>query len=80
MEKQKFHFDSPIMKLRRKSLRNDSTDSEKILWEILRRNGLGVKFRRQYSVENYVVDFYCPKLRLAIELEGKIHLRQTRSN
>jgi very-short-patch-repair endonuclease len=33
----------------------------------------GYKFRRQYSIDNYVVDFYCPELKLAIEVDGEIH-------
>jgi very-short-patch-repair endonuclease len=48
---------------------------EKILWKKLRENQLGEKFIRQYSLDNYVVDFYCPKKKLAIEIEGKIHLK-----
>lgn len=34
---------------------------------------MDVKFRRQYSVDNYVIDFYCPKLKLAVEVDGEIH-------
>ena len=37
------------------------------------RKTLGCKFRRQYSVDHYVIDFYCPELKLAIELDGSIH-------
>ncbi len=33
----------------------------------------GYKFRRQYSVDNYIIDFYCPELKLAIELDGEVH-------
>jgi len=76
MIRRKFHFDSPQMKLRRGKLRNNPTDYEDKLWKFLRRNGLGVKFRRQYSIDNYVVDFYCPEWRLAVELEGKVHLKR----
>jgi len=36
---------------------------------------LGLKFRRQYSVGPYIVDFYCPELKLAIELDGSIHAK-----
>jgi very-short-patch-repair endonuclease len=63
------------MKPRRKDLRNRSTLPEKILWRELRESRLGFKFIRQYSIDNYVVDFYCPNKRLAIEIEGKIHLK-----
>ncbi len=48
--------------------------AEFILWSQLRDKGLkGYKFRRQYSVENFVLDFYCPKLKLAIEVDGDSH-------
>jgi very-short-patch-repair endonuclease len=59
----------------RKNLRNDSTDAERQLWKILRGKQLqGLKFRRQYGVGNYILDFYCPKIRLAIELDGGQHM------
>lgn len=60
---------------RRRQLRNSSTPQEKLLWEQLKGKKLGHKFIRQYSVDNYVVDFYCPAKRLAIELDGGIHLK-----
>lgn len=44
-----------------------------MVWKMLRNNQLGVKFRRQYSIGGYVLDFYCPKARLGIEPEGEIH-------
>jgi very-short-patch-repair endonuclease len=48
--------------------------AEEILWSKLRQM-LGYKFRRQYSIEAFVVDFYCPTLRLAIEVDGDSHFR-----
>ena len=50
-------------------LRNNETQTEKILWNRLRNKALGVKFRRQHPI----VDFYCHKLKLVIELDGKYH-------
>lgn len=48
--------------------------AEFILWAQLRDKGLeGYKFRRQYSVGKFVIDFYCPKLKLAIEVDGDSH-------
>ncbi len=45
-----------------------------MLWQKLKgRRLLGVKFRRQYSVDAYVIDFYCPELKLAIEIDGSSH-------
>lgn len=57
----------------RRDLRHRQTIEEKILWEELRNNKLGVKFRRQHAISEYVVDFYCPKYKLAIEIDGSIH-------
>lgn len=58
----------------RKYLRNNSTKAEQYLWSFLKNKKLcGVKFRRQYSVDRYILDFYSIDLRLAIEIDGEIH-------
>ncbi len=58
----------------RKELRNYGTSAEATLWTYLQNKKLGGrKFRRQHSVGNYVLDFYCPQERLAIELDGDYH-------
>jgi len=63
-----------ILKERRKDLRNEATVAEKKLWARLQRSALGGhKFRRQHSVGPYILDFYCPKEQLAIELDGDSH-------
>jgi very-short-patch-repair endonuclease len=49
------------------------TDAERKLWGLLRCSQLGVKFRRQVPFDNYVVDFYCAKAKLIIELDGDQH-------
>lgn len=68
------HFNRPELKQRRRQLRQDQTYAEKVMWSQLRnRLFLGIKFKRQYSVDNYVIDFYAPELKLAIELDGTIH-------
>jgi very-short-patch-repair endonuclease len=55
-------------------LRKKATEAERILWRHLRnRNFAGYKFRRQRPVECYVLDFYCPGAKLAIELDGGGH-------
>lgn len=61
------------MKERRQGLRNNATPEERLLWKQLQGSKLGFKFIRQFSVDNYVVDFYCPSKRLAIELDGGVH-------
>lgn len=59
---------------KRQALRNNPTQPEIILWERLRGKQIGeIKFRRQYSIGPYVVDFYAPKKRLAIEIDGDSH-------
>ena len=56
-----------------RELRHAQTEAEKEAWHLLRDRRLGVKFRRQYPIENYVVDFYCCEARLAVELDGGVH-------
>ncbi len=53
------------------------TEQEKILWQHLRDEGMGFKFRRQHPIGKFVVDFYCTKLKLAIELDGSPHLNSS---
>ena len=52
------------------------TEPEKRLWSILRNNQLGVKFRRQHGIGHYIVDFYCPELKLIIEVDGESHFSE----
>jgi very-short-patch-repair endonuclease len=55
-------------------LRKNATDCERILWRHLRnRKFAAYKFRRQHPIDPYVLDFYCPALKLAIELDGSGH-------
>ena len=59
---------------KRKKLRNNLTRAEAILWRKIRnRQMLGVKFRRQFGIGSYVVDFYCTELKLIIEVDGATH-------
>lgn len=59
---------------KRRLLRAQMPQAEIILWDKLRRRQIaGAKFRRQYSVERFVLDFYCPALKLAIEVDGPTH-------
>ncbi|WVK99814.1 DUF559 domain-containing protein [Cyanobacterium sp. Dongsha4] len=58
----------------RKSLRNNATSAEILLWKALQGKQLdGFKFRRQHSIGNYILDFFCPSVSLAIELDGESH-------
>jgi len=57
-------------------LRRDMTEAEERLWIYLSNKGMvGYKFRRQYPVSKFVLDFYCPQKKLAIEIDGPIHLK-----
>lgn len=68
------HFNKKKETEKRRLLRKQQTFTEKILWLHLRkRQALGYKFRRQYSVDHFVIDFYCPELKLAVELDGDVH-------
>ena len=60
-----------------RSLRKDQTKIEEVLWWLLRKRRMfGYKFRRQYIVNGFILDFYCPSIKLGIEIDGKIHLKQ----
>ena len=68
------HFNRSKEKKKRRSLRKNATEAEKKLWRYLKgKNLAGIKFRRQYSVDSYILDFYAPGLKLAIELDGEMH-------
>jgi len=58
---------------RAKELRRDMTPAEKILWQELRANKLGVHFRRQQVIAGFIVDFYCHKAELVVEVDGDVH-------
>lgn len=61
-------------KLLRRQLRNNPTPSERKLWRYLKgRQFHGLVFHRQHGIGRYIVDFYCPKLRLVIEVDGSVH-------
>jgi len=68
------HYNRKQEKEKRRQLRKNQTYCEKIMWLHLRnRQLLGIKFRRQYSVDKFVIDFYAPEIKFAIELDGNIH-------
>lgn len=66
-------YNKSSTKEKRRELKKNMTEAEKLLWEYIRRDALGVRFRRQYGIGNYIADFYCPKLKLVIELDGSQH-------
>jgi uroporphyrinogen-III synthase len=57
-----------------RQMRHVDTRAEKHAWVLLRnRRMFSLKFRRQFPIENYIVDFYCDELRLVVELDGGVH-------
>tara|TARA_R110002050_G_scaffold157464_1_gene286074 strand:+ start:26966 stop:27325 length:360 start_codon:yes stop_codon:yes gene_type:complete len=66
---------------RRKELRKKLTPAEATLWKSLQRKQLkNRKFRRQHSIKNFIVDFYCASEKLIVELDGAIHLDFAQQN
>jgi very-short-patch-repair endonuclease len=58
-------------------LRNNMTDAEKALWEVLKKRDIfNVRFKRQHPIDIFIVDFYCHNYKLAIEVDGDIHLEK----
>ena len=61
-------------KIKRRELRKNMSKAEQIIWQRLRKRQIsGKRFLRQFSMEKYVVDFYCQELKLAIEVDGDTH-------
>jgi very-short-patch-repair endonuclease len=59
---------------RARQLRQNATDAERRLWQVLRgRKANGLKFRRQHPIARFIVDFYCAEHRLVVELDGGVH-------
>jgi very-short-patch-repair endonuclease len=70
----KHTYNDASLKIKRKGLRTNIPKPEQVLWYYIRNKQLkGYKFRRQYSVNNFILDFYCPQLRLALEIDGDSH-------
>ena len=69
-----FLKNDPILKDRRRELRRNQTDAERALWAKIRnKQFLEMKFFRQFSFGPYILDFYCPEIKLAVELDGGQH-------
>ena len=63
-----------------RELRQNATDAEMLLWQILKNRGLhDAKFRRQHPVAGFILDFYCSEAKLAIELDGSGHLENNQA-
>ena len=64
---------------RARTLRRTLSLPEILLWQALRRDQLGIGFRRQHAMGDYILDFYCPSARLAIEVDSEDHEREDRA-
>ncbi len=63
----------PRLRALARAMRGRQSDAEAAVWWLVRSRNLGVKFRRQHPIGRFVLDFYCPELRLAIEVDGSQH-------
>ena len=73
--KRKILVYNPALKEKARQLRNDSTKTEILLWTFLRSRQLrGYDFHRQKPIDEYIVDFFCNELMLAIEIDGVSHI------
>ena len=74
MKKRKIIPYNPKLKAFARNLRNDSTYTEILLWNYLKGKQMrGFDFDRQRPIDNFIVDFYCKDLQLAIEVDGESH-------
>jgi very-short-patch-repair endonuclease len=70
----RIHY-NPALKEKARQLRNNSTLSEVLLWNKLKNGQMcGYDFHRQKPILNYIVDFFCHKLNLVIEIDGDSHI------
>jgi very-short-patch-repair endonuclease len=67
---------NPKTRTRAIELRKELTPAERKLWALIRNDQLGVNFRRQHAIDNYIPDFVCIEKKLIIELDGSQHLEQ----
>jgi very-short-patch-repair endonuclease len=70
----------PTYKYERNRLKQNMTPAEVKLWDYLRNKKLGVKFRRQHIIEFYIPDFVSLPIKLIVEIDGKIHLKQNKED
>jgi len=76
IDRSMFYNASPGIFRKAEELRNNMTKAEQLLWENLRNNQIGVRFKPQHPIEHFIADFYCHSAKLVIELDGEIHEQQ----
>ena len=77
MKKEMFYSAGNLVFQNAKQLRKQPTDAERIIWMHLRTRPKGYKFRRQHPAGNFILDFYCHALKMAIEADENIHERES---
>ncbi len=77
VEHSMYYNAQPTIFARAKELRENMTPAEKVLWEKLRCNQLGVRFKAQHPIDIFIADFYCHRAKLVIEVDGAIHASQS---
>jgi very-short-patch-repair endonuclease len=77
IERNMFYGAKKNIFLRAIDLRNNMTEAEKILWEELKKKEIfKARWKRQHPIDIFIVDFYCHKFKLAVEVDGEIHLNK----
>ena len=74
IENSMFYNASPEIFKKAEYLRKNMTEAEKLIWNRLRKNQLGVRFKAQQPIDQFIVDFYCHKVKLVIEVDGENHI------
>jgi leucyl-tRNA synthetase len=69
----KYSVHSPSQYELARTMRKEHTEAEAVMWELLRNDQMGVKFRRQHPIENYIVDFISLQEKLVVEIDGGYH-------
>jgi very-short-patch-repair endonuclease len=68
------HRIHPVILAHAREMRQPQTPAEAALWRALRNRQTGFKFRRQHPISRFIIDFYCAKAKLLIEIEGESHI------
>ena len=77
IERTMFYGASPVIFKRAKEMRLNQTEAEKKLWDILKnKQTLGLRFKTQHPIDQFIADFYCHKIKLVIEVDGGIHQKE----
>ncbi len=76
MNREMFYGAGPEIFAKAKILRQKMTTAEKLLWQRLKENQLGYRFKPQHPIDIFIADFYCHALKLVIEVDGQIHDHQ----